>query len=99
MLSTLLLIDAVNKGGPGSGPHTSSSSSGKLPESVTGSGAYGGSSISRLSVPELKAMAIRLGVNHADYLHEKTGPGGTRTGRNKLERALMHVWQQRRASR
>lgn len=91
ILTALLLADAVNKGGPGSGPQGGRNTSEKLPESITGSGQYGGSSLSRLPVTVITRLAEKYGLDAKAYMKEKTGPGGAKTGRNKLERAIMHL--------
>jgi hypothetical protein len=49
-----------------------------------GSGAFGGSSMSRLTEKEITVFAKKLGIDPVVYLD------GTRAGRNRLELAIRH---------
>jgi hypothetical protein len=68
---------------------------GVLDESLIGDGTYGGSSMSRLSVASIRRIAGRAGIDPEPYLSIKAGPAGARTGRNKLEQAILYVDRQK----
>jgi DNA polymerase III beta subunit len=61
------------------------------------SGEFGKSSLSRLSDKEIRAAAAKDGIDPEPYLAERAGPGGNRTGRNKLEHAIFEAGEARKA--
>lgn len=68
----------------------------KPPVESEHSGEYGKSSLSRLTDKEIRASAKKEAIDPEPYLAERTGPGGTHTGRNKLEWAVWEASEKRR---
>ncbi len=84
--------EKIAKGNPNHDEAGRFASSGEmLSEELIGDGTYGGSSMSRLSIASIKRIAARVGIDPRPYLSIKDGPAGTRTGRNKLESAILYT--------
>ena len=54
------------------------------------------SSLTRLTNKQISDLASKHGIDPKPYLKEKTGAGGARTGRNKLENAIMDAAEKKR---